>query len=119
MVGAEIYATVGREDKIQYPIDNFGIPANRIFNSRDESFLGGVLQETNERGVDLVLSSLAGDLLHATWSCVAPIRKMVEFGKGDLQGFGKLDMSSFLLNRSYCCVELDAFIDVMPEMVNR
>ena len=52
MLGAEIYATVGSEKKVKYLMDHFGIPRNRIFNSRDASFAEGVMRETEGRGVD-------------------------------------------------------------------
>ena len=118
MIGAEIYATVGTEQKVQHLMKTFSIPRNRIFNSRDGSFVEGVMRETKHNGVDLVLNSLSGELLHATWQCVAPFGKMVEIGKRDLLGFGKLDMNAFLANRSYCCVDADAFRG-KPVMMNR
>lgn len=76
------------------------------------------MQATQHNGVDLVLNSLSGDLLHASWQCVAPFGKMIEIGKRDLMGFGKLDMSVFLANRSYCCVDADAFRE-KPFILNR
>jgi len=106
------------EQKVQHLMGTFNIPRNRIFNSRDESFREGIMQETQHSGVDLVLNSLSGDLLHATWQCVAPFGKMVEIGKRDLIGSGKLDMSVFLANRSYCCVDADAFRK-KPSILNR
>ncbi|EON95815.1 putative polyketide synthase protein [Phaeoacremonium minimum UCRPA7] len=106
MVGAEIYVTVGSEPKVKYAMEYFGLPRNRIFNSRDDSFVADVLRETNGQGVDIVLNSLSGKLLHASWKCVAEFGKMVELGKRDLVGFGQLDLEPFLLNRSYCCVDL-------------
>nr|ALQ32761.1 putative polyketide synthase [Fusarium aywerte] len=108
MAGAEIYATVGNEDKARYLVDNFGLSRNRIFNSRDASFVEGLMRETNGRGVDLCLNSLSGELLHATWRCVAEFGKLVEIGKRDFLGHGKLDMDVFLASRSYCCFYLDA-----------
>ncbi len=96
----------------------FNIPRHRIFNSRDDSFMEGIMQETQRNGVDLVLNSLSGELLHASWQCVAPFGKMVEIGKRDLIGFGKLDMNPFLANRSYCCVDADSLRE-KPFMVNR
>ncbi len=107
MVGAEIYATVGNEDKVTYLMETFGLPRNRIFNSRNTSFVDDVLRETNGEGVDLALNSLSGELLHATWKCIAVFGKMVEIGKRDLIGAGKLDLSIFEANRNYCCVDLD------------
>ncbi|KAL8927685.1 MAG: hypothetical protein Q9172_001245 [Xanthocarpia lactea] len=109
VVEAEIYATVGSEEKVQHLMTTFNIPRERIFNSRDASFVKGLMQATHNKGVDLVLNSLSGELLHATWQCVAPFGRMVEIGKRDLLGFGQLDMNPFLANRSYSCVDIEAF----------
>jgi NADPH:quinone reductase-like Zn-dependent oxidoreductase len=76
LIGAEIFATVGSEEKVQYLVDTFGIPRNRIFNSRDSSFKQGVLKETGGKGVDVVLNSLSGELLHASVSSHAVYEKV-------------------------------------------
>ena len=47
--------------------DTFGIPHEHIFYSRNSSFLPDLKRKTNGRGVDVVLNSLSGDLLHASW----------------------------------------------------
>ncbi|KAI1209352.1 fatty acid synthase S-acetyltransferase [Annulohypoxylon truncatum] len=107
MLGADIYATVGNDEKVQFLMDNYHLPRNKIFNSRNDSFVEGIMRETRGAGVDLVLNSLSGELLHATWTCVAEFGSMVEIGKRDLIGNGKLDMNAFLANRSYCCVDID------------
>ncbi|EEU34613.1 uncharacterized protein NECHADRAFT_106233 [Fusarium vanettenii 77-13-4] len=106
MMGAEIYATVGSEKKKDYLVKTYNIPRERIFNSRDASFLDGVMQQTAGKGVDLVLNSLPGELLHASWKCVAKNGSLLELGKRDLAGFGQLDMSRFLDNRSYCGIDV-------------
>ncbi|KAF2179542.1 hypothetical protein K469DRAFT_693922 [Zopfia rhizophila CBS 207.26] len=69
------------------------------------------------QSVDIVLNSLSGELLHASWECVAEFRKLVEPGKRDLVGFGKLDLEPFLLNRSYCYVDLAHAMAVRPASV--
>ncbi|KAI0898853.1 hypothetical protein F4806DRAFT_493360 [Annulohypoxylon nitens] len=109
MLGAEIYATVGSEKKVKYLMDNFGIPRNRIFNSRDASFAEGVMRETEGRGVDVVLNSLSGELLHESWRCVAKFGIMVELGLRDSKGSGSLNMLPFAENRSYHGVNLSEF----------
>ncbi|KAF2756071.1 ketoacyl-synt-domain-containing protein [Pseudovirgaria hyperparasitica] len=115
MVGAEIYATVGNEDKVEYLMQTFGLPRRRIFNSRDVSFLDDLMRETSGKGVDLALNSLSGELLHATWNCVAAFGKLVEIGKRDILGGARLDMRQFLENRSYCCVDLDQLGFLRPQ----
>ncbi len=46
MVGAEIYATVGSDEKVDYLVKTFHLPRNRIFNSRNASFVDGLMGET-------------------------------------------------------------------------
>lgn len=106
MVGAEIFCTVGNQEKREYLVNEMGIPGDHIFDSRSESFHPAVIKATNGRGVDIVLNSLSGALLHASWSCVAKFGSLIEIGKRDLLGHGKLDLTPFLDNRSYMCVDL-------------
>ncbi|OJJ95089.1 hypothetical protein ASPACDRAFT_55425 [Aspergillus aculeatus ATCC 16872] len=105
-LGAKIYATVGNEEKVQYLVDHFDLSRSNIFHSRDESFVGDLMRETNGRGVDIVLNSLAGKLLHASWRCVAPFGKMIELGKRDFLTNGILDMAPFLANRAFVGVDM-------------
>lgn len=119
MVGADVFATVGNDEKVQYLMETFGLPRERIFNSRDTSFVDGIMRETHGRGVDVALNSLSGELLHATWKCVARFGRLVEIGKRDLIDAGKLDMTPFLENRSYCSFDLDLFLSERPAMVGQ
>lgn len=64
------------------------------------------MAKTGGRGVDVVLNSLSGELLHASWQCVAPFGKMLEIGKRDLIGRGMLEMDMFEANRSFFGIDL-------------
>ncbi|KAF3480038.1 uncharacterized protein GIQ15_07014 [Arthroderma uncinatum] len=119
MIGAEVYTTVSSEKKIEHLVREFGISKDHIFDSRSVSFEGDLLRETNGRGVDLALNSLSGELLHATWRCIAKWGTLVEIGKRDLLGAGKLNMEVFLANRSYRCVDIDQMCKERPEMIGR
>ncbi|PWY70601.1 NAD(P)-binding protein [Aspergillus eucalypticola CBS 122712] len=100
MRGAQVYATVGSEEKVRYLVNGCHIPRSRIFYSRDTSFYRDLMRETNNRGVDIVLSSLPGKLLHAPWKCVAPGGKMFDIGKRDVLGHSILPMNPFDQARS-------------------
>ena len=113
----KVYATVGNEEKAKYLMDNLQIPRNHIFSSHDTSFLGDLMRETKGRGVDLVLNSLSGELLHASWKCVAKFGKLIELGKRDIVGFGKLEMDIFEANRSYCCADIAHLVRDRPEQM--
>lgn len=117
MAGAgAIYCTVSSEDKIQHLVSSCGIPRSHIFNSRDASFHADLMRATSGKGVDVVLNSLSGELLHASWDCVAEFGTMVEIGKRDLIGHGRLALNPFLLNRSYQCVDLAHLMNKKPEL---
>ncbi|RFU77059.1 polyketide synthase [Trichoderma arundinaceum] len=106
MLGAEIYCTVGSQSKIDFLVNHFGIASRHIFNSRDASFLQGIMEITGGRGVDVVLNSLSGDLLHASWKCLAEFGTFVEIGRRDFIGQGKLAMEQFESNRSFTGFDL-------------
>jgi NADPH:quinone reductase-like Zn-dependent oxidoreductase len=100
-------------------MDTFSIPRNRIFHSRDASFLPDVMRETNGKGVDVVLNSLSGELLHASWKCVAEFGKMVEIGKRDFIGRARLEMDRFEADRTFCGVDLANICKKKPGVVKR
>lgn len=97
---------MGSEKKAQYLVETFGITRNRIFSSRDTSFLPKLMHETDGQGVDLVLNSLAGELLHTSWKCVAEFGKMIEIGKRDFLEHGTLGLEAFGGNRAFFGVDL-------------
>ncbi|KAE8135902.1 hypothetical protein BDV38DRAFT_284380 [Aspergillus pseudotamarii] len=105
-IGAQIYATVSTEEKITFLVETIGIPRQNIFYSRDSTFVEDIMKSTSGRGVDVVLNSLSGDLLHASWKCVAQGGCMVEIGKRDLLGRGKLALDPFLDNRTFFGVDV-------------
>lgn len=67
------------------------------------------MRETNGRGVDVVLNSLTGALLHASWDCLASFGRMIELGKRDFLSNGQLNMGPFIKNRSYMGFDLTQF----------
>ncbi|KAF2162689.1 hypothetical protein M409DRAFT_68977 [Zasmidium cellare ATCC 36951] len=105
-LGAEIFATVGSEEKKDLIMKHYGISASHIFSSRDASFAKGIMRSTNDKGVDVVLNSLAGELLRLSWHCLAPFGRFLEIDKADLFANTGLDMKPFLENKSYIGVNL-------------
>lgn len=77
------------------------------------------MKETNGNGVDIVLNSLAGKLLHASWQCVASFGKMLELGKIDFSTNATLGMSPFAKNRAFIGVDLLQLASERPEILSR
>jgi NADPH:quinone reductase-like Zn-dependent oxidoreductase/phospholipid N-methyltransferase len=106
MVGAEVFCTVGFEQKKQLLMELYSIPEDHIFYSRDTRFKEGVLKATNGMGVDVILNSLVGEGLRASWECVAPYGRFVELGKMDIKTNSPLPMSCFANNVSFFAVDV-------------
>jgi NADPH:quinone reductase-like Zn-dependent oxidoreductase/SAM-dependent methyltransferase len=104
--GAEVFATVGFDDKKKFLMEKFGIPDDHIFYSRNTSFAPGIMRVTNGYGVDVVLNSLSGDGLRASWECVAPYGRFVEIGKADIMANSSLPMACFAKNVTFSAVDL-------------
>ncbi|KAI8725605.1 Carrier domain-containing protein [Fusarium sp. LHS14.1] len=116
MRGASIYATVGSEEKKRFLVDILGIPEDNIFHSRNTSFAQGVMRVTKGRGVDVVLNSLSGDALQASWSCIARRGRFIEIGKADIIANSALPMSCFERNVSFSAVDLREILMEDPQV---
>jgi mycoketide-CoA synthase len=82
-LGANVYATA-HPDK--WPIlRGQGIDADNIASSRDHTFAQQFLARTNGHGVDVVLNSLAGELIDASLATLADGGRFIEIGKTDVR----------------------------------
>ena len=77
------------------------------------------MRETSGKGVDLVLNSLSGELLHTSWKCVAEYGKLLELGKRDFLGRGKLTMDLFEANRSFFGIDLARISNERPVLTQK
>ncbi|KAL9029564.1 MAG: hypothetical protein Q9196_002212 [Gyalolechia fulgens] len=118
LYSAEIYATVGTEEKRELLRETYGIPDDHIFTSRSPAFTSGISAMTKGRGVDVVINSLAGEALRNTWEqCLAPLGRFVEIGKKDIMSLGQLPMSTFAKNVSFASVDLMMHLQETPAFV--
>lgn len=108
-MGATVFATVGSQSKREYLVKEMGVPTENIFHSRNASFMEDILAATGGRGVNVIINSLVGDLMHASWSCIAPFGRFIEIGKRELIDAGKLDMRVFLKNATFTAFDLSEF----------
>lgn len=118
-LGAEVYVTVGLEEKKQLMMDYYQIPEDHIFYSRDTSFASGIMRMTSFRGVDVVLNSLSGEGLLASWECIAPLGRFIEMGKADIQANSKLPMAHFAKMVSFSALAMDYVLANHPIIVRK
>lgn len=108
-LGATVYTTCGPSaDKRKYLTTELGIPDAHIFSSREATaFVRGVRAATGGRGVDVLVNSLVGDLMHDGWeNCLADFGRFVEIGKRELLDAGRLNMRPFLRNLTFTAFDL-------------
>jgi acyl transferase domain-containing protein/NADPH:quinone reductase-like Zn-dependent oxidoreductase/surfactin synthase thioesterase subunit/SAM-dependent methyltransferase/NAD(P)-dependent dehydrogenase (short-subunit alcohol dehydrogenase family)/aryl carrier-like protein len=105
-VGAQIYATVGSEEKRAY-VESLGVPSAHILNSRSLEFADHIMELTGGAGVDIVLNSLSGKAIHKSIRCLAPYGRFVEIGKTDIYRNSKLGLQPFGNNLAYFGVDVD------------
>ena len=108
LIGAEIFVTVSTAKKKKFLMEQYAIAGDHIFSNRDTSFARGIMRMTNNKGVDVVLNSLAGEALRQTWYCVAMFGRFVEIGKRDMVVNSRLDMAPFLRHVTIASVNLEA-----------
>ncbi|MDC0749535.1 type I polyketide synthase [Polyangium mundeleinium] len=113
-VGAEIFATAGSEEKRQL-LRSMGVA--HVMDSRSLSFVGDVERITNGEGVDVVLNSLSGELLEASFGLLRDHGRFVEIGKRDYYENRRLGLKPFLKNLSFSLVDLRGMMLHRPAYV--
>lgn len=98
--------TAGSEEKRRFFSETFGIPSDHVFSSRTRAFSPALMKITNNRGVNVILHSLVGDLLDESWRCTADRGIMLEIGKKDMLDRNTLSMEPFSRNASYCALDM-------------
>ncbi|CAH1394198.1 unnamed protein product, partial [Nezara viridula] len=110
--GCTVFTTVGTQEKRDYIKKHFPqIKESHIGNSRDTSFEQMIMRETNGRGVDIVLNSLAEEKLLASVRCLAKGGQFLEIGKFDLSRNNPLGLELFAKGCSFQGILLDLILD--------
>src|SRR5690606_5373254 len=115
-VGARVLATAGSEEK-RALLRKSGV--TDVFDSRSLDFVGQVLAATGGKGVDLVLNSLAGDMIDRSLDVLADYGRFLELGKIDIDKNHRLGMRVLDRNASIHGVDLDRLLAQRPDHAGR
>lgn len=113
-IGAVVYVTVDTHEKKLLLKETYGIPEDHILSSHNVSFAQGIMRLTRNKGVDVILNSLSGELLTASWDCIASFGRFIEIGKKDIDSHANLPMFPFRKNVSFGAVDLDHLRNERP-----
>ncbi|MEU6559024.1 type I polyketide synthase [Nocardia nova] len=109
----EIIATAGTDDKRRY-LRELGI--EHVFDSRTTDFERQVREVTGGVGVDIVLNSLAGPAAEASMRTLAADGILLELGKRDIHGSGRMPLEYFTRRLTYTAVDMAGLHRERPEV---
>lgn len=115
-LGAEIYATAGSDEKRDF-LRMMGV--EHIFDSRSLAYADQILELTQNKGVDVVLNSLAGDAIHRNLCVLKPFGRFLELGKRDFYENTKIGLRPFRNNISYFGIDADQLMSERPALTRR
>ena len=118
-LAAEIFVTVGNQEKKALVMQRYNIPESHIFSSRQTTFVEGIKRLTGGRGVDVVLNSIAGESLHESFKCIAELGRFIEIGKRDILANSRLDMEIFNRSVTFASVDLTVVFHRSPHLGKR
>ena len=116
---AEVFVTVGNNEKKALVMSKYGIPEDHIFSSRHLTFGAGISRLTGGKGVDVVLNSIAGDAFHETFRCIAKLGRFIEIGKRDILEDTRLAMGTFNKSVTFASVDLTIVFQHDPQLAKR
>jgi NADPH:quinone reductase-like Zn-dependent oxidoreductase len=76
--GAEVYATVGTTDKVQFLVKTMKLPASHVFMSRSIGDLVTAARSLAKGGFDVILSTSKGEMLYASLRALAPLGHLID-----------------------------------------
>ena len=115
-LGAEIYATVGNSAKVELLEREFGINRDRIFSSREMETPKKIWESTGKKGIDVIISSTAGEQMQEFWRCIAPLGRFIEVGRLDVINHGKLPMEMFKRNATFSSFDIALLSRQKPQL---
>ncbi|KAF2257594.1 putative polyketide synthase [Lojkania enalia] len=117
-LGAVVYATCGSQEKRTY-LESIGIPQSHIFTSRSNAFGPALRAATRNKGVNVILNSLAGELFRESLDCLASFGRFIEIGKKDFLDNTLMPTKFLLRNITFACVDLVQMMAEEKPLVRR
>ncbi|ETS86665.1 hypothetical protein PFICI_00493 [Pestalotiopsis fici W106-1] len=114
--GAQIFATVGTDEKARFLVENFNMPSSHIISSRSESDIAKLARSLPKGGFDVILSSSRGDMLYASLKALAPLGHLVDVGRMDVTSSKVVGLELFQKNANFSSFDLSLLLDDDPEL---
>ncbi|MHB1132624.1 MAG: SDR family NAD(P)-dependent oxidoreductase [Chloroflexota bacterium] len=110
--GAVVFATAGSDEKRAY-LRSLGV--EHISDSRSLGFADDILSQTEGRGVDVVLNSLAGEFIPKSLSVLKPGGRFLEIGKRGI--WSPAEVARLRPHAAYFVYDLGEATQRQPELI--
>jgi NADPH:quinone reductase-like Zn-dependent oxidoreductase/acyl transferase domain-containing protein len=119
LAGAEVITTASTPEEHTLLSKALDVPVTHVFSCSDASFARGIMELTSGKGVDVVLSSLSGELLRESWNCIAPFGRFCQIGKHDAQANRTMEMTPFQRMTSFATIDAVYLAQHQPDSFRR
>ena len=116
-IGANIFATVGSDEKKKTLVQHYGISEDQIFISKDLDLPKSIKRMTSGQGVDVVVSFSTGEKLRHTWSSLATSGRFVDLSLNT--DSSNLNSKQFDQNASFFSVNMHQLLKNKPMKVSK
>jgi acyl transferase domain-containing protein/acyl-CoA synthetase (AMP-forming)/AMP-acid ligase II/acetylornithine/succinyldiaminopimelate/putrescine aminotransferase/acyl carrier protein len=115
MLGAEVFATAGSNEKREY-LQSLGV--EHVMDSRTLDFADEIMEITSGEGVDVVLNSLAGEAIARSLATLKPFGRFLEIGKRDIYENSKLGLRPFQNNLTFFAIDMERVFREQPDFAS-
>lgn len=112
--GAEIYATVGSQEKIDF-LNKMGL--RHIINYQEKDFEDEIRKMTDGYGVDAVINTLSGDAIQKGIDLLAPNGRYIEIAMVGLKNKHDISLANLTNNQSIYSVDLRKLLNEQPDLI--
>jgi acyl transferase domain-containing protein/thioesterase domain-containing protein/acyl carrier protein len=109
---AEIFVTAGSPEKREF-LGAIGI--HHVMDSQSLAFANEVMENTNDKGVDIVLNSLAGEVISKSLSILGDGGRFIQIDRQDIDQNSKVSLRAFRNNLSFFCVDVEKLLRERPD----
>ena len=112
--GAEIYATAGSQEKLDY-LHSLGV--KNVLNYTQYDFEDWISRLTLKQGVDVVINTLPGEALQKGLNCLGAGGRYIEIAMTALRSARSIDLSALNDNQIFYSVDLFRLMRKWPEVL--
>ncbi|KFH44962.1 Nonribosomal peptide synthetase-like protein [Hapsidospora chrysogenum ATCC 11550] len=115
LLGADVFATVKDAQAKSLVVETLHVAETNVYSSQHTTFKQGVLRQTADRGVDVILNSLDDFHLQENWDALAPFGTFFELREGHKSSM----QAPFGKNATFTSLGLGLLIRQRPDVVGK